>query len=582
MYREFAYGVYNRHFFDKSEALEAWEGKQVDVYVSLFEYDENVLKFYAENQSLRNYNGTIYLPDEFILDVDAGKDGTEYARQKTIALTMQLQERFRVPYSLYFSGTGFHVGIPANAFRWQPSEDLHTRIKKLFKSNGIYDLADVSVTDKTQLIRLVNTRNSKTGLYKIQITQSELEGDLEHLYELAKRPREKFIYDTECDPVFDLLVVTPDEKRRHNAEKGVRRPDPVNYPCIQEMLSGENLISRHKTALRIVSHLKKELPEEYVREIMYSWLDKVKDNGDREMTQDEIDKIIDYTYDANNGDGYNFGCNDEVMEHHCKATCRLYRMKHTEKMHDAGALEDDYVKFITSDVKPIDLGTPFGLPTYPVYPGEFVILQAPPKHMKTTLVQNWVYEFKRRTYFLELEMSKRQMWNTFLQIHTGKDEEYLRENYQDFIGVSEKFGWLTMDFNRCRAEDIKKRVLSLPYKPEIIVVDHMHRLGGFIDTHTYNHEVSNILSNLAVKENIIVIAIAEIDKASMYSGQHIGSVKGGAAAVYDANKVIAITKAFRNSEGLITALTVKDFANREKETLHGDLEVYNKKIVGRL
>lgn len=582
MYREFAYGVYNRHFFDKSEALEDWEGKQSDIYVSLFEYDEYVLKFYAKQKSLKNYDGNIYLPDEFILDVDAGAEGTEYARQKTIALTMQLRDVFRSPYSLYFSGTGFHVGIPANAFRWKPSNDLHTRIKKLFKSNGIYDLADVSVTDKTQLIRLVNTKNSKTGLYKIQITQSELEGNLEHIYGLAKKPREKFLYDTECDPVFDLLVVTPDEKRKRNAEQGIRKPDPVIYPCIQEMLSGVNLTSRHKTALRIVSHLKKELPEEYIRTIMYKWVDKVNGLGERKIEQDEIDKIIDYTYDANNGDGYNFSCKDAIMEHHCKATCRLYRMKHTEKMCGADSLEDDYIKFIKSDVEPIDLGSPFGLAPYPVYPGEFVILQAPPKHMKTTLAQNWVYEFKRRTYFLELEMSKRQMWNTFLQIHTGKDEEYLRGHYEEFVGVSKEFGWLTMDFNRCRAEDIKKRVLSLPYKPEIIVVDHMHRLGGFVDTHTYNHEVSNILSSLAVKENIIVIAIAEIDKASMYGGQHIGSIKGGAAAVYDANKVIAITKAFRNQEGLITALSIKDFANREKEMLHGDLEVYNKKIIGRL
>jgi hypothetical protein len=582
MYRELAHGVNNRHFFLRSPEVESWEGQESDTYISLWEYDESIIDFFRNTGSLRGFDGLIYMPDEFILDIDTENGSSDYARQKTIALTMKLSEEFKVPHSIYFSGRGFHIGIPSNAFRWEPCDDLHTRIKKLFRSNGIYDLADISVTDKTRLVRLVNTKNTKSGLYKVQLKKGEIHKSIEEIYELAQSPREKFIYDTECDPVFDLTAITPAEKKLRYGS-GEHKPDPVNYPCIQEMLDGENIQSRHMTALRIVSHLRKSLPEKSVKAIMHEWTDRLGSlSGKRELTYDEIDKIINYTYDANGGDGYNYGCLDNVMTHHCKQICRLYKVRREEPVNDASSLESDYVKFIESGVKPIDLGGVIGLQYYPVYPGEFVILQAPPKHMKTTLLQNWVYRFKRRTYFLEMEMSKRQMWNTFLQIHTGKDEDYLRNNYNEFIGESANFRWLTMDFNRCRAEDLHKRILMMPYKPELLVIDHMQRLSGSIDSHTYNHEVSNILSNLAVKENIIIIAIAEIDKDSMRNGQHMGSVKGGAAAVYDANKVIAITKVFRDSEGLITAMSIKDFANREKEYLHGDVSVNNKQIFGRV
>ena len=46
-------------------------------------------------------------------------------------------------------------------------------------AKGIYEYADVSVSDKTRLIRVVNTLNSKSNLWKIPLLQKELHSTID-------------------------------------------------------------------------------------------------------------------------------------------------------------------------------------------------------------------------------------------------------------------------------------------------------------------------------------------------------------------------------------------------------------------
>ena len=90
--------------------------------------------------------------------------------------------------------------------------------------------------------------------------------------------------------------------------------------------------------------------------------------------------------------------------------------------------------------------------------------------MKTMLVQNWVNKFKRPTYFLEMEMSPRQIWKRFIQIEQGWTEEELAKKYAstDFR-IADKFDWLNVDYQSCFAIELEKRISMLPVKPEIVV-----------------------------------------------------------------------------------------------------------------
>jgi len=571
MIKEYAFGLANRHHFGDVADLENWAGMAQDTFMSLWDYDGHVVEYVKENKTLSSYDGILYMPDEFILDVDG--QNPENARQKAIGLTILLDD-LCIPYQPYFSGTGFHLGIPGQAFRWKPCPDLHLKVKEELMSKGIYEYADSSVSDKTRLIRVVNTLNSKSKLWKIPLSKSELHGSIDEVQKLASGKRHKYDWITlECEPVFDVLKrkTKGNDKKFETVTLG-RNPDPVWYPCIQKMLDGSPQGSRHQLALRIAAHLRWRYPEHVVRIIMEDWRQRV-DVKSHPFSKSEMDKIVTDCYEGHNGNGYNYGCSDVWMDKNCQSTCRLYKAKASQNTMDAASMEKELVEFLTRDHNPINIGTAYG-GDYPVYPGEVVIIQAPPKSMKTMLLQNWVNTFKRNTYFLEMEMSPRQMWMRFVMINNKWDEEQLKEYYSQYSnGISKDFDWLTVDYSSCFAHELQKRILMLPQKPEIVVVDHM---GLFKSKRTDNNmkveEVSQSLMELAIHNNIIVFAVSEITKSAYAEGMNIASAKGSFRIAYNANKVISVTP-FKDNDNLIQALKIESTANREKENLNVQLNV---------
>ena len=230
MIREFAFGLSNRHHFYPSDNSVKWENIAKDTFLSLYGYDDSVLDYFNEKKTLSGYDGEIYLPKEYILDID-GSD-IEEAQNKTIAL-VSILESLKVPSNIYFSGRGFHLGIPDTAFKWRPCINLHLKVKDELDKHGIYKYADVSVTDKTRIIRLNNTLNSKSRLWKIYIKKEELLNlNALGISAIANKPRQTEIPILQCEPVFD---VTEREIKKHTVkfkETVGQEPDPMLYPCI--------------------------------------------------------------------------------------------------------------------------------------------------------------------------------------------------------------------------------------------------------------------------------------------------------------------------------------------------------------
>ena len=571
MIKEFAFGLSNRHHFGDVHDVEKWVGMAQDTFMSLWDYDGHVVDYVKEKKTLASYDGMLYMPDEFLLDVDG--ENPDKAKQKAIGLTILLDD-LCIPYQIYFSGTGFHLGIPGSAFRWKPSPNLHLKVKDELQARGIYEYADVSVSDKTRLIRIVNTLNSKSKLYKIPLTHAELHGTITKIQELAKTQRSTYKWTTlECEPVFDVLKrkTKASDKDFETVTLG-RNPDPVWYPCIQTMMAGTAQGSRHQIALRISGYLRWRYPEHVVRLIMEDWRQRV-DLSKHPFTKAEMDKIVTDCYEGHNGNGYNYGCTDTHMDNHCRSSCRLYKSKKSQNLMDAKSMEKELVEFLTKDHDPIDIGK-FYNQTFPIYPGEVVILQAPPKSMKTMLLQNWVNKLKRPTYFIEMEMSPRQMWMRFVMMEKSWSEEELRTHYRQYAnGISQNFDWLTIDYNSCYAHELNKRIMMLPYKPEIIVVDHM---GLFRSQKSDNNmkveEVSQALMELAIQNNVVVFAVSEITKQAFHEGMDITSAKGSFRIGYNANKVLSLTP-YKDENNLIKYLKIECTANREKEGLSLELNV---------
>ncbi len=569
MIKEFAFGITNRHHFHPAEKTGEWMGLDSDTFVSLWDYDDYAVEYFNEHKSFSGFDGLLYMPDEFILDVDGSS--VEAARQKTIALLLLLDD-LEVLTNVYFSGTGFHIGVPQTAFRWKPSKDLYIKVKAVLKANGIFEYADPSVSDATRLIRLVNTRNKKSGLFKVKINRAMLHGDAKKILAYASSPKEIKEEDFECEPVFDVLNAVVRKSRRVEQISLGRSPDPSNFPCISSIWESNPVGQRHAVALRLSAWFRWRYPEDMTRLLMEEWRKKV-DTHEKPFAENEMENVVKSAYEGHNGDGNRYGCLDSVMDEYCSNTCKLFKAKKSISTMDAVAMEKHLIDFLHSSEDPIDLGALYGT-TFPVYPGEVVIIQAPPKSMKTMLLQNWVNTFKVPTYFIEMEMSPRQIWSRFVQIENDWSGEELKAHYMEFRnGMEEKFKWLTVDYSTCYANELQKRMSMLQEKPEIVVVDHM---GLFRSKQRDNNmkveEVSQALMELAIQNNIIVIAVSEITKQAFHEGMSVASTKGSFRTAYNTNKLLSVNP-LRDKEGKIKMIGLKCEANREKEMLNVNLEV---------
>ncbi|QDP60830.1 MAG: putative ATP-dependent helicase [Prokaryotic dsDNA virus sp.] len=581
MIKEFAFGLSNRHHFQDADNTEQWQGIENDTFCSLYNYDEDVKSYYANNKSLSGFDGKIYIPEEFILDVDG--ENTLDARDKLGGLLILLKQ-LDVPSKVYFSGTGFHVGIHQSTFKWEAHKDLHITVKKELTEKGIFNIADPSVTDKTRIIRIVNTKNTKSGLFKVQIKDDFVdkmmncdEEDFKSFIEnYASEQKEVEPVDPVDKPVFDVTVKETIKQKEIVQVVG----DTKHHTCIQKMMEGAPRGKRHMVALRLAAYLRWRFPKDIVYLIMENWRQKV--SGMHPFKEEEMANIIKGCYEGHGGEGYTYGWDDPIIKFYCDSTCKLHKGRkslRTETVMNASAMEKELIDFYARDHQPINIGALYGQ-DFPIYPGEVVIIQAPPASMKTMLLQNWIVALKKPTYFIEMEMSPRQIWSRFVMIENKWTHEQLEQHYSQLQnGQEDKFDYLTVDYSSPYPSDIENKISMMENKPELVVVDHM---GLFKSKRQDNNmkveEASQALMELAVKYNVVVFAVSEISKSAFKEGMDISSSRGSFRVAYNANKLLSLAP-YRNKEtNLIEMIHVKSDKNREKEFLNVRLNVNNVRI----
>jgi hypothetical protein len=178
-----------------TEAAETVRGKDCEAYCTVCRFPDDYSEHVTKLGSVRGYAGPAYA-DFLPFDVDREGDlGT--AQQGAVKLAEHVQASFRVePSALryFFSGAkGFHLLVPAALLDARPADDLPRRFKAMaFAIAGAADVViDRAVYDVNRLLRMPNTRNPKSGLFKIELGWGELVGlSIEELRTLAAAPRE--------------------------------------------------------------------------------------------------------------------------------------------------------------------------------------------------------------------------------------------------------------------------------------------------------------------------------------------------------------------------------------------------------
>ena len=186
-----------------------------DAFYQYMRYEQDFLDHFNNHGTESRFYGpkfTDYIPFDFDGDGKVQKQ----LQQAVYDFVQFIYLEYDVPVNsikVYYSGSkGFHVLIPSKLLRLQPRYSLERYIRvlaeSLVKGFAVEPYLDSGLYNTNSLIRLPNSVNYKSGLYKIPIRISELRDfSILQIKQIAKRPRvdDWSIPSTELMPNDDLV-----------------------------------------------------------------------------------------------------------------------------------------------------------------------------------------------------------------------------------------------------------------------------------------------------------------------------------------------------------------------------------------
>lgn len=199
-------GTYHNGNFQPKETYTTYRGKS-EVYNSYFNFDERIKEHYKKNKnSVAGFREEVGA-DSLIIDIDC--DGHLDEALKITREVIEYWDNIKnvSGYRIYFSGNkGFHLELSSSLFGiFMPADNLpliHKEMAKKLVMDVIEKhkeleqkigkaIFDVSIYKPTFYIRVNNTLNKKSGLFKIELTKDELFSlDIPAIKGLAKGPRD--------------------------------------------------------------------------------------------------------------------------------------------------------------------------------------------------------------------------------------------------------------------------------------------------------------------------------------------------------------------------------------------------------
>ena len=540
------------------------------MYRSTYTYYDDALAYRKLKGSLKDFLGLRGI-DWIPIDIDKNDNTDDYTLDVARSLVLELDElgAHNGNFSIYFSGTGYHVMLHAGVFGLEPSRNIPYIIKETMKS--LFDYIDLAVYMRTSIYRCDATLNQKSGLYKIPLTKRELfNKDVNDIKQLATQRIPTDTEDSEeiyGDGELKDKVITkvPEIRTLHSVT------EPARYAtCMQTMYKlGPMKGSRNNTVLRLASHYRKSgLTSDAAKASILHWNNKALD-------EHTVLKKIEDTYNR----GYNYKCHDVLMAKHCNPKCVYYKRKdYSIDILNSSELQQSLQDRMTTDFegKILQLPKLLGLPEQidcDVYPGELVTIFGSTGSSKTTLAQNIALgysaeydiidpELQIPTLYLSLELSEWYMHRRHLQIVSDKSKKDVSSNFKELWNFhKEELSHINITTVSPNVEQIAEMIRKTD--PRLVIVDYIDlveppkHIRGEYETVRY---ISHRLSNMAVNMDIIIIQISQISRA--YSREQIMDMyagKGSGAIENASRKVIGITgtasqetkklELFKNSDG---------------------------------
>lgn len=496
MYQEYCYNVKHRNQICQSNEINSHitiaNNLNTELYASYYTFDSNVVI-----SGFNNYEGNYYL-NKIILDIDKGKNSDEQVLINAKTFYSKLSNLIpKESIRICFSGTGYHFEIP-NVYKFQPSNLL----PRIVNATLTKEFPEVdAIFYGRSLIRVINTINKKSNLYKINLTEEELLTlTPTEIHTLAKTPRE----------IFDKPNIEIDLSDRIVKEKAVIN-NPVNLTnptdvvtCMQVLYNRKEIIGRrHKDILRLTSWLKRQsIPLVGTIEMMKNFAPSFKTN--------EIVSTVTDIYDK----PYSYSCKDEVMKEFCDSRCIFFRRKnYNMDIPTINNIESSFVDFINNDNNIFDLNKVLSIGNYKFYKGELVIFLGDTGIGKTAIVQNIITKLNHiRTLYLSFEVGKHLLFRRFIQIaHNMTKDEVITYYKQNSNTLSKELSNLYILDEALSLEQIENIITKI--NPQIIVIDTIDGIISPInDMNAKLEKIGVSLKEMAIRTNTVIFGIHHISK----------------------------------------------------------------------
>lgn len=531
-------------------------------YRSVYQYDDEVNNYIKENNGkITGYDGKVY-PEFIPIDIDQKSDVDALEGVKGLLMELDDLGVSRESRKIYFSGHGFHVLLSKLLFGFKPSEDLPQVVKATI--TNMFDGIDFSIYDKTRIFRLPNSINKKTGLYKIRLTEHEI-FNLTHdeIIELARKPRAKDEpFDIDIEPVLAKYVVRSKPKLVVPANGMVK---PKKFHCIHRMLeSNPEKGTRNQIMMRIASHFKRNgYSPKLVKAILTDWLGVHYGEGQGQISNQELENIIKYTYEK----GYTYGCDDPVMKEWCDSDCIFFKNVMTM---NSEQMASSLFKFVTTDHPTFSLNWLLrkeGV-TYEAIPGNVIQVVADSGVGKSIFAQNWVLNQKVPTLYVSLEMSVQQTYRRFIQARYGltKNEAFKKIIEDPTFGM-EELSHIYLVTKKVTVEGIERLVDAMEADPLVIVIDHILLMdSNRSDEYQKIAELTGEFKQYALSKDKIIVSLSQISKGEARAGTlGLHSAKGNSSLEQDADSLILLQRADPKSSNL------RVFTAKEREGQYFDV-----------
>jgi len=523
--------------------------KNQALFRSYYTFDAELVEHFKVRKTIKNYHGKFYL-DRIIFDIDRGSNSDEQClddAKEFLGKLIEILEEAKIEevetyIQSWFSGRGYHFVIP-DIFLFEPSNKLPEIAKKTI--SHYFPEAD-NIYDGARLIRVGQTVNEKSGLFKVPLDLGEImNGTPEELMGYAKSQRLDYTPVPLLEPIALLDIMIPEKEEKQDVTVHDLNPTSI-ATCIQKMYEeGDTKGSRHIKMLRMASYyMRHGFPIEASKLVLSDWACS--------LDAAESFRLVDDTYRQR----YRYGCFDNIMDKYCDSKCIYYPMKQQRQdmlmpVMNAKDMEVKYMEKLRNiDDKPrINLADIYAMSDYWLNPGELVIVLGNTGMGKTAWVQNVAVDTDARILWLSLEMPVDLMYRRFIQIAKGKTkgevDEYYDANENTWSKSIEHIHCLTIP---PKIEQIRKLVAEI--EPALLIIDTIDgiRVSKYIHDSMFKiDEIINEVREIATSQQIIVIGISHTTKGDSrlaeldeHSGKHSSSI------AQKADTVIAV-EGLRNS-----------------------------------